>query len=169
MSNAFYPWYCNGVSTLGHRVRAVRKSLKLNQEKFAELCGMHRQTIAQMELDKQYPTVEKLFAVAEATGKPMEYFVTGSYTKHEIEELREATRMAEQAVGMFQDMAQKLRVLSGESARQAPGKVVELPTRGAADWKTAATGGNKEGAEQVEESSTAWREEKENEDTGGDG
>jgi transcriptional regulator with XRE-family HTH domain len=85
------------VATLGDRVRSERERLGLTQHAFAEAVSLSRDAIAKYELNKQLPTVENLLRISQHCGKPMEYFMTGSYPERHVPELLRAATLLAQA------------------------------------------------------------------------
>lgn len=54
--------------TLGAVLCRLRKEKGLSQEKFADLAGVHRTYISQLERDLKSPTIEVLSKIASALG-----------------------------------------------------------------------------------------------------
>lgn len=53
-------------TTLGNNVRRFRKARKLSQEKFAEICDLHRTYICDVERGVRNVTVATLLKIADA-------------------------------------------------------------------------------------------------------
>lgn len=56
------------------RVRLARISLGMSQEIFARALGCSRRTVAGWETGEHQPTVRLIPALAEVTGRPVEFF-----------------------------------------------------------------------------------------------
>jgi transcriptional regulator with XRE-family HTH domain len=53
-------------SSFGSTIRRVRQSQKISQETFAELCGLHRTYISDIELGKRNVSLENIEKMATA-------------------------------------------------------------------------------------------------------
>lgn len=72
MSSAPPPtWILARRRALGHRIREVRSTRKLSQERLAELAGMDRQAINRIEQGHQAALVDNLFRIAWALDVPL--------------------------------------------------------------------------------------------------
>lgn len=78
-------------SILAARIRAARRSMttdsgrRASQQHLADTIGVHVITVSQWERSKASPTLSNLMAIAEATGKPMSYFVGDADDEEEAE------------------------------------------------------------------------------------
>lgn len=67
-------------AVLAARIRNARRSMpfvdgrRVSQQSLADRIGVHVITVSQWERGRSQPTVANLMAIAEATGKPMEFF-----------------------------------------------------------------------------------------------
>lgn len=52
--------------TVGDNVRKYRKNLGVSQERFAEMCGLHRTYISDIECGQRNVSVENIQKIAEA-------------------------------------------------------------------------------------------------------
>lgn len=119
--------YCVEVSAMGDRIRIERKSLGLNQDEFAELCGLSRDGVSKLEGGSTKPLAETLFRISQATGRSMEYFISGSCTERESREIKQAASLAQEASRTLRSMARKLYELGGVDMGVAVLKVAEKP------------------------------------------
>jgi transcriptional regulator with XRE-family HTH domain len=62
--------------TFAARLREVRAAAKMTQHELAERSGVHRQTIARLELGTREPTWETVQALARALGVSCQAFET---------------------------------------------------------------------------------------------
>lgn len=71
------PWYhirhTKGVISI--KLAALRKAMGLSQDKLSALSGVHRVTIARLELGTQSPTLETLKKLADALNVPIDELV----------------------------------------------------------------------------------------------
>lgn len=58
----------------GNRIREARKAAGLTQDDLARLTGVRVGAINNWEREKHRPLADNLFAIASATGKPLEFF-----------------------------------------------------------------------------------------------
>ena len=56
----------NILSAYGSTVRKIRQSQNVSQEKFADLCGLHRTYISDIELGKRNVSLENIEKMANA-------------------------------------------------------------------------------------------------------
>lgn len=61
----------NILMTFGKAVRKLRSDRGISQEKFAELCGLHRTYISDVELGKRNVSLENIGRIAEALNMPL--------------------------------------------------------------------------------------------------
>ncbi len=54
----------------GKRIRGIRISKKISQEKMAELCGLHPTYIGQLERGEKSPTLESIYKIASGLNLP---------------------------------------------------------------------------------------------------
>lgn len=52
----------------GQTVRSVRLENKISQEKFADMCGLHRTYVSDVELGKRNVSLENIERMADALG-----------------------------------------------------------------------------------------------------
>lgn len=62
-------------SVLGSRIRQARRAAELSQSQLAARVGAHVTSISDWERGVNRPRVEALAAIAEATGKTLDWFV----------------------------------------------------------------------------------------------
>lgn len=60
---------------LASRLRRARRDCGLSHDRIAEQAGTSRQHLINLEKGRHRPRPEMLAAIAEATGKPIEFFV----------------------------------------------------------------------------------------------
>ncbi|MDQ1169574.1 transcriptional regulator with XRE-family HTH domain [Microbacterium proteolyticum] len=60
--------------TLGQRFRVARIAANLKQSELAATIGVARATLSLWENGETEPTASKLFALARATGQPLDWF-----------------------------------------------------------------------------------------------
>lgn len=53
------------MSTIGQRIRTIRKTNNLNQIKFANLIGISQGTLSELEQDKYRPSLDIIIAIKE--------------------------------------------------------------------------------------------------------
>jgi ribosome-binding protein aMBF1 (putative translation factor) len=63
--------------TLGERIRAKRQRKRLSQEKFAEVCGLHRTEVGLLERGQTIPRLDTLLIVSEHLGLPPSKLLKG--------------------------------------------------------------------------------------------
>lgn len=75
------------LKVLGNKVRAIRKSKRISQEKLAELSGLHPTYISDIENGKVNASIYSYFVVANALGIPLSEIVnlSGDRVDSEIE------------------------------------------------------------------------------------
>ena len=56
------------------RIRQARKAARLTQEHLAEKAALNRVTVAVLEADRQVPSAETLWRIAQATGQSLDWF-----------------------------------------------------------------------------------------------
>lgn len=61
----------NILMTFGKAVRRLRSDRGISQEEFAELCGLHRTYISDIELGKRNVSLENIGRIAEALNMPL--------------------------------------------------------------------------------------------------
>lgn len=86
----------NTAELLGRRIKEIRKSRKLTQERLSELVGVDFRYISRIELGKCYPSLETLEKIANALSVELRELFEFSHmtaspivTKQEIDELLE--------------------------------------------------------------------------------
>lgn len=57
------------------KIREIRKSLKLTQSRFAEICNLSEDSIGKIERGVTVPTIETLYKIAKSLKKPVESFL----------------------------------------------------------------------------------------------
>lgn len=63
------------------KIREIRKSLKLTQSRFAEICNLSEDSIGKIERGVTVPTIETLYKIAKSLKKPVESFLTSHKEK----------------------------------------------------------------------------------------
>jgi len=59
---------------VGHRVRAAREAAGMSQEQLADVVGVTRNTVYNLESESTKPKADTLWRIAQATGKPLDWF-----------------------------------------------------------------------------------------------
>ncbi len=67
----------NTLENFGERVRNLRKSAGLSQEKLAEISDLHRTYISGVERGERNPSLLSLARIAQALGLPLEELFNG--------------------------------------------------------------------------------------------
>jgi len=57
------------------KIKEIRKSMKLTQSQFAELCDMSEDSIGKIERGVTVPTIKTLYKIAKSLKKPVEAFL----------------------------------------------------------------------------------------------
>lgn len=60
---------------LGRRIRKAREDIGLSQASLAEKIGYTQSTVAQWESAKRHPSIDDLFRISMATGKPVSWLL----------------------------------------------------------------------------------------------
>jgi len=63
---------------LGQPIRAIRKSLPMNQQKFAALVGISQTYMSQIESGKKEPTIKLLSVIAQKLSVPIVVIIWGA-------------------------------------------------------------------------------------------
>ncbi|MBD0383898.1 helix-turn-helix transcriptional regulator [Paenibacillus sp. WST5] len=66
------------MSTLGERIRGIRKNNQLNQIEFANMIGVSQGTLSELEQDKYKPSVDILIVIQEKFKVGIEWLIIGS-------------------------------------------------------------------------------------------
>lgn len=66
------------MQTLGERIRGIRKTIELNQIKFANLIGVSQGTLSELEQDKYKPSIDVLISIQNHFKVDLEWLVLGS-------------------------------------------------------------------------------------------
>ena len=66
---------CQVASVLGSRIRQARRAVPLSQSELAERLGAHPTSVSDWERGVNRPRIETLAAIAEETGKTLDWFV----------------------------------------------------------------------------------------------
>ena len=72
--------------TVGDRIREIRQKHRLNQTKFAEVIGVHFQTVSRWERNELRPTAENLSDIAAKFGVDISWLMAKSTVTSEAEE-----------------------------------------------------------------------------------
>lgn len=65
------------LKTIGKRIRIRRKQMQISQEKFAELCNLHRNYFGAVERGEKQVTLEKLEIILRVLNVSFEKFFEG--------------------------------------------------------------------------------------------
>ncbi|WP_042166860.1 helix-turn-helix domain-containing protein [Paenibacillus gorillae] len=66
------------MSTLGERIRGIRKNNQLNQIEFANMIGVSQGTLSELEQDKYKPSVDILIVIQDKFKVGLEWLIIGS-------------------------------------------------------------------------------------------
>ncbi|MNO42704.1 HTH-type transcriptional regulator Xre [compost metagenome] len=69
------------ISTIGERIRTVRKSNKLSQVEFANMVGVSQGTLSELEQDKYKPSLDTIIAMKEWFKIDMDWLIFGDENK----------------------------------------------------------------------------------------
>lgn len=61
-------------SSIGHKLKTLRKGRKLTQEKAAEMLGITRATVSNYEVGRRSPHISELKRIADFYGVGLDYF-----------------------------------------------------------------------------------------------
>lgn len=101
------------LKTIGSKIRAVRKSKKMSQEKLAELSGLHPTYISDIELGKVNASIYSFYMVAKALNIPFSDLVGMSQGKTDKDIETEIAEM----MGMFRDLDKKKQIIFLSAAK----------------------------------------------------
>ncbi|WP_281884138.1 helix-turn-helix domain-containing protein [Paenibacillus sp. YYML68] len=62
---------------LGDRIKAIRKSNKLNQVEFSRIIGVSQGTLSELELNKYYPSFETVISIIKCFNVDATWFIFG--------------------------------------------------------------------------------------------
>lgn len=62
------------LDTLGKKIRSARLIAGLKQSDLAEIAGVSRSAVNEWEHGRTEPSASRMFAVARATGQPLDWF-----------------------------------------------------------------------------------------------
>ncbi|URJ43636.1 helix-turn-helix transcriptional regulator [Paenibacillus polymyxa] len=65
------------MSTIGQRIRTIRKTNNLNQIKFANTIGVSQGTLSELEQDKYRPSLDIIIAIKENFNSHIEWLIFG--------------------------------------------------------------------------------------------
>ncbi|MGW8443547.1 helix-turn-helix domain-containing protein [Paenibacillus sp. S33] len=65
------------MSTIGQRIRTIRKTNNLNQIKFANIIGISQGTLSELEQDKYRPSLDIIIAIKENFNSHIEWLIFG--------------------------------------------------------------------------------------------
>lgn len=60
------------------KIREARKSSRLSQEELAQVVGVSDKAISAYEVGRSTPPIKVLYKIADATDRPISYFMPGS-------------------------------------------------------------------------------------------
>lgn len=101
------------MSTVGNRIRTLRRERKYSQPELAKKAGVGQSTISDLENDKKSTSAENMEAIARALGTSSQFLLTGVNLK--IEEFNQnnqknsdttTTDLINQKYGVYQDMVE---------------------------------------------------------------
>lgn len=102
-------------------MREERGKLGYSQEAFAEAIGLSRDGVAKIEGNTSKTRAETLYRISVLTGKPMEYFMAGTYPEFAMAEVRQAAELVESTMEELKCIAGSLRLL-GDSDQKSPSR-----------------------------------------------
>jgi transcriptional regulator with XRE-family HTH domain len=68
-------------SSIGNRIRILRKSNKLNQIQFANLIGVSQGTLSEIEQDKYKPSLDTIIAIKDKFSSDINWLIFGDENK----------------------------------------------------------------------------------------
>ncbi|MEX2416311.1 MAG: helix-turn-helix transcriptional regulator [Paenibacillaceae bacterium] len=71
-------------SSIGDRIRILRKSNKLNQIQFANLIGVSQGTLSELEQDKYKPSLDTIIAIKKKFGSNINWLIFGEENETDI-------------------------------------------------------------------------------------
>ena len=103
---------------LGARVHRAREALGLSQDQLAEQVGLRREAISEIENGKRNVKVDELIRLAQALGRPLEFFVSEEEPLEPVVAYRgdalsesgvpQAKVRLESRIGYFEELVQRL-------------------------------------------------------------
>jgi transcriptional regulator with XRE-family HTH domain len=101
------------LKVLGEKIRAIRKSRKMSQEKLAELSGLHPTYISDIENGKVNASVHSYFVVANALGVPFSELVNLPADKFD----KDIEKAIAELVGSVRNLSGKKQVIFLSAAK----------------------------------------------------
>ncbi len=71
-------------SSVGNKIKILRKTRGLTQQQLADKLGIQRATISNYEIGRRSPHLKELENIANVLGVTMEYFSVGSSTSYDL-------------------------------------------------------------------------------------
>jgi transcriptional regulator with XRE-family HTH domain len=68
-------------SSLGERIRLIRKSNNLNQVELSNIIGVSQGTLSELEQDKYKPSIDTIIAIKDRFNTDMEWLIFGNESK----------------------------------------------------------------------------------------
>lgn len=72
------------MSTLGQRIKMIRKTNKLNQVEFSTILGVSQGTLSELEQDKYKPSIEIVMAIMKQFNTDSDWLLFGSESQEGI-------------------------------------------------------------------------------------
>lgn len=91
------------LKTVGSKIRAVRKSKGLSQERLAELSGLHPTHVSDVENGKSNASISSYHMIAKALGVPMSDILSIQSGKHD----RKIEAEVAEVLGLFRQLDKK--------------------------------------------------------------
>lgn len=102
-------------NTIGGRIRAIRKKLRMTQSEFAEVLGVSNTSVSTYETGEHAPPVALLSRIATAGGVSLDWLVAGSgVTADEMEIVAAYRRMDATRQERFRDIANDFVTAAGK-------------------------------------------------------
>ena len=107
---------------LGTRIRQARRAMpqenarRVSQEAFASKLGVHWVTVSSWERGKYPPSLENLVAIAQLTGKPLEFFVSEDGSGEAGDEDEEEAALHAAVDALVGTLVARVRALSTRDA-----------------------------------------------------
>jgi transcriptional regulator with XRE-family HTH domain len=74
------------LSSLGNRIRIIRKANRLNQNEFSNLIGISQATLSELEKDKYNPSVDTIISIYKIFKTNLSWLILGESFKEENNE-----------------------------------------------------------------------------------
>ena len=73
-------------SSIGDRIRIIRKTNRLNQNEFSNIIGISQATLSELEKDKYNPSIDTILSIYRVFKTNLSWLILGSTVKEENNE-----------------------------------------------------------------------------------